>query len=326
MAVLIDVLLAVTLLWLAWRVLGTADLYESVVLFVTFGLLMALVWMRLDAPDVAMAEAAIGAGLTGALLMSALARLSPAPKGEQAEESGQGDSPAAHSRVAAAVFVLLLGVGAAGLGALLLALPQDAQGLSAQVASAMPLSGVDHAVTAVLLNFRGYDTLLELVVLLLVATSVRSLGSLPVQPGHLDVSPVLQQLAQWLVPVLIVVSCYLLWIGSKSPGGAFQAGATLGGAGVLLVLGFPDRARALQRAGRGLLLSAGVLAFAAVAALGLFAEGALLAYPPAFAGALILFIEAVATLSIAVTLVLLFAGPPEEAATGPAQDPEGERK
>ncbi len=36
---------------------------------------MALAWVSLDAPDVALAEAAIGAGLTGALLMAALARL-----------------------------------------------------------------------------------------------------------------------------------------------------------------------------------------------------------------------------------------------------------
>jgi len=36
---------------------------------------MALSWVRLDAPDVALAEAAIGAGLTGALLLAALARL-----------------------------------------------------------------------------------------------------------------------------------------------------------------------------------------------------------------------------------------------------------
>jgi len=36
---------------------------------------MALDWVRLAAPDVALAEAAIGAGLTGALLMAALARL-----------------------------------------------------------------------------------------------------------------------------------------------------------------------------------------------------------------------------------------------------------
>lgn len=70
-----DIALSLGLLWLAWRALFSRELFESVVLFVAFGLLMALVWMRLEAPDVAMAEAAIGAGLTGALLMSALAQL-----------------------------------------------------------------------------------------------------------------------------------------------------------------------------------------------------------------------------------------------------------
>jgi uncharacterized MnhB-related membrane protein len=55
--------------------MATPRLFEGVVLFVAFGLLMALCWMRLGAPDVALAEAAIGAGLTGALLMSSLARL-----------------------------------------------------------------------------------------------------------------------------------------------------------------------------------------------------------------------------------------------------------
>jgi uncharacterized MnhB-related membrane protein len=73
-----DVGLGSGLLWLAWRALYSPRLFESVVLFVAFGLLMTLAWMRLGAPDVAMAEAAIGAGLTGALLMSALARLEQA--------------------------------------------------------------------------------------------------------------------------------------------------------------------------------------------------------------------------------------------------------
>jgi uncharacterized MnhB-related membrane protein len=75
LATVFDALLAGALLWLAWRVSSTPRLFEAVVLFVAFGLLMALSWMRLGAPDVALAEAAIGAGLTGALLMSALARL-----------------------------------------------------------------------------------------------------------------------------------------------------------------------------------------------------------------------------------------------------------
>jgi uncharacterized MnhB-related membrane protein len=70
-----DLLLGLGLLWLAWRALACPDLFKAVVLFVSFGLLMALAWVRLAAPDVALAEAAIGAGLTGALLMVALARL-----------------------------------------------------------------------------------------------------------------------------------------------------------------------------------------------------------------------------------------------------------
>ena len=70
-----DVVLGLTLIWLAWRCLVSQDLFKGIVLFIAFGLLMALVWVRLQAPDIALAEAAIGAGLTGALLLSALARL-----------------------------------------------------------------------------------------------------------------------------------------------------------------------------------------------------------------------------------------------------------
>lgn len=70
-----DAWLGIGLLWLAWRALACPNLFKAVVLFVAFGLLLALAWVRLEAPDVALAEAAIGAGLTGALLMAALARL-----------------------------------------------------------------------------------------------------------------------------------------------------------------------------------------------------------------------------------------------------------
>lgn len=73
---LFDVVLGVTLVWLAWQTLSSLDLFRAIVLFIAFGLLMALAWVRLDAPDVALAEATIGAGLTGALLLSALAQLS----------------------------------------------------------------------------------------------------------------------------------------------------------------------------------------------------------------------------------------------------------
>ena len=70
-----DLTLVLTLVWLAWRLLATPDLFKAIVLFIAFGLLMALAWVRLQAPDIALAEAAIGAGVTGALFLWALKRI-----------------------------------------------------------------------------------------------------------------------------------------------------------------------------------------------------------------------------------------------------------
>jgi energy-converting hydrogenase B subunit D len=72
---LLDALLAAALVWVAWRALNVPDLFRAVVLFIAFGLLMTLAWVRLSAPDLALAEAAIGAGLTGALLIDAVGHL-----------------------------------------------------------------------------------------------------------------------------------------------------------------------------------------------------------------------------------------------------------
>jgi energy-converting hydrogenase B subunit D len=71
----LDVLLAGILVWIAWRAQTTPDLFRAVVLFIAFGLLMTLAWVRLHAPDVALAETAIGTGLTGALLLDAVGQM-----------------------------------------------------------------------------------------------------------------------------------------------------------------------------------------------------------------------------------------------------------
>lgn len=70
-ALAFDLMLAAGLLWSAAAALLTRDTIRAVVQFIVFGLLMTLAWTRLAAPDVALAEAAIGAGLTGALLLQA---------------------------------------------------------------------------------------------------------------------------------------------------------------------------------------------------------------------------------------------------------------
>ena len=70
-----DILLPFSLLLIAWKTLTSKNLFQSIIFFIVFGLLMALVWVRLGAVDVAMAEVTIGAGITGALLLSALVKL-----------------------------------------------------------------------------------------------------------------------------------------------------------------------------------------------------------------------------------------------------------
>lgn len=71
-ALVIDLLLICALLATASAALLSRDLFRAVVVFIAFGLLMALAWVRLQAPDIALAEAAIGAGLTGVLLLDAV--------------------------------------------------------------------------------------------------------------------------------------------------------------------------------------------------------------------------------------------------------------
>ncbi|MCS6770699.1 MAG: DUF4040 domain-containing protein [Kiritimatiellae bacterium] len=70
-----DLLLCALLVGLAARALFSRTLFQGVMFFVVFGLVMALAWARLRAPDIALAEAALGAGITGALLFSAVRAL-----------------------------------------------------------------------------------------------------------------------------------------------------------------------------------------------------------------------------------------------------------
>ena len=86
---LFDALLTGTLLWVAVRTLAAAEPVTAIALFVAFGLLMTIVWVRLSAPDIALAEVGIGTGLTGALLFAGLARLRRLRTG--GDEAGAGD-------------------------------------------------------------------------------------------------------------------------------------------------------------------------------------------------------------------------------------------
>ena len=193
----------------------------------------------------------------------------------------------------------------AALAGAMLELPPAAIDLRAPVAAHLADSGVSHPVTAVLLNYRGYDTLLEIAVLLLVLLAVLAVIGNPrvalPRPAH----PVLQTLARLAAPLMIVVAVYLLWAGAFLPGGAFQAAAVLAAAAVLLHLAGLLPGVAAPRLPVRIGVAAGFAVFLAVAAAPL-THGALLQYPQQAAGTLILLVEGALTISLALILAGLF--------------------
>ncbi|ABI72579.1 hydrogen gas-evolving membrane-bound hydrogenase subunit E [Shewanella frigidimarina] len=188
-----------------------------------------------------------------------------------------------------------------------LSIPDPAQELPTMLTDNMTISGAHNPVSAVLLNFRGYDTLLEMGVLLAALLGVWSLDEMPTYRGSAP-DQILDIMSRQLIPVFILVAGYLVWAGADAPGGAFQAGALLGAAGVLLRLcgwrvnnrysGLPLR----------VLLVLGLAMFVMVGTGALLIGSEFLRYPPTVASELMLIIESAATLSIGATLAALFLG------------------
>lgn len=198
-----------------------------------------------------------------------------------------------------------------GTGWSILSLPPEGEGLREEVFARLAESGAGNPVTAVLLNFRGYDTLLEIVVLLVAGLAVRALAEEPAPRDRArsdPPGPVLTGLLRVVAPLIVVVSGYLLWVGGNAPGGAFQAGAVLASLGILIrlcdPLMMPPMPDWMERA----LLTLGAFVFVCAALAGMAFEGVLLRYSPGGAPSMVLLIEAACTLSIAMVLSALFAG------------------
>lgn len=323
MLALLDLLLAMALLGLALGAVAGAALFRSIVMFVVFGLMLAVVWGRLGAPDLALAEAALGAGLTGALLLVSYRRLVHSRPARRPRSR-----PAARLALPLGLLTALLVLGL-GLGLVLDSPPLATapEGTASLVAVGPASAGqavlarmddlpLDNPVTAVLLLFRGYDTLLEMMVLLAAWLGARLAlaGSEPLPARSAPAAlPPLGGLLSLVVPLGVLVALHLLLSGSRQPGGAFQAGAVLAAAGVLLVLagrlqGLPHRA--LPPRGQRLLLVLGGMAFMACALAARLGGGTLFALdavPGLALMGVVLLIETAMMLSIALTLVLLFA-------------------
>lgn len=53
----------------------TKNILGSVIIFMVYSLMMAILWQQMNAPDLAITEAAVGAGITTILFMIALRKI-----------------------------------------------------------------------------------------------------------------------------------------------------------------------------------------------------------------------------------------------------------
>lgn len=310
-ATVFEIALAAVVLGLAIWTIAVTDTYSSTVGFVAYGLLVALIWVRLDAVDVALTEAAIGGGLGGVVLLGAAARL----------RDGEAMATERSSRIVHLGAAILSASVTAALALAILLLPDPAPTLAPAVVANAGATGMANPVTNVLMAFRGMDTMLEKIVLLLAIVGVWSLssdqawGGRPGPRHEADPNGVLAFLARLLSPAGIVVGIYMLWTGADHPGGAFQGGAVLASMWLLVIMaGLADTPPASSRWLR-IILVAGPGLFLAVGLGGLCFGTAFLAFPVAFAKPLILGIEIAMLLTIAATLALLLAGAPNRSAS-----------
>jgi len=290
----------------AWAIFASGA-FAATVGYVVYGLLLSLVWIRLFAVDVALTEAAIGSGVTGVLLIGAAARL------RGAETAGDEKPLSGLSRLFAAGLCVLVTSALAGV---VLLFPDQGTSLAPQSMQHLPETGLGNPVTAVLIAYRAFDTMLEKVVLVLAVVGVWSLaadrywGGAPGEPRAERPEPTLAFLAQVLAPLGILVGVHVFWVGADEPGGAFQGGAILAAMWMIVMMARLTEAPQTSAIWLRLALVSGPMVFLLAGVSGAVFAGGFLAYPPGFAKPVILFIEAFMVLSIAVTLPTLVAGPP----------------
>ena len=86
-------MLMVFLIVCAVSVSFSKNLLNSILIYMSYSLVMSILWVCLESPDLAITEAAVGAGVTSVLFFATLKKIQAIriEKDKQEEEAGQGE-------------------------------------------------------------------------------------------------------------------------------------------------------------------------------------------------------------------------------------------
>jgi multicomponent Na+:H+ antiporter subunit B len=280
MTLFLDMALLTFLVAIAIAVVRIRDLFAVSMLFGMYSMLSAALFVTLDATDVAMTEAAVGAGMSTLFMLVTLSIV------------GQKEAPRPRRHWLSMLVVATTGT---ALAYGLLDLPRLGDAASpahervAQHYLQRTAADVDipNVVTAVLASYRGYDTFGETAVIFIAGLGVLALlGLRPRKSEHAPETPptgghtVLRVVSKILLPMILLFALYVQAHGDFSPGGGFQAGVIFATGLAVYALVFGAR-RARQAAPpavveRGMAL--GLLLYGGVGLATIFAGGNFLDY------------------------------------------------
>lgn len=143
-------------------------------------------------------------------------------------------------------FALMVGVGAIFMTLLVGYTPDAALNLTAMYYAENTARelGVANIVTAIVVTYRGLDTLGEVTVLFLASTIVGLVLSVGNKTAHdpagrVPVGELLATGSRFLAPLVMLLGVYIFVNGHLTPGGGFQGGAVIASGALLMLLADP---------------------------------------------------------------------------------------
>lgn len=290
----IDTFLLFLLVAGALTVLMARNLFVATMLLGIVSFILALLFISLDAVDVAFTEAAVGAGISTVLYIGTLALV--------------GSQEKAGIKIAPAPMAICLAVGAVLVYATyqmpIYGSPDNPvhTHVAPRYIDVSPVEiGVPNMVTSVLSSYRGFDTFGETTVVFTAGIGVllilgqrrrrkteeeneksaeksgQSRNLLGIGSDH-DLIP--HVIAKLLIPFILLFALYVQFHGDYGPGGGFQAGVIFAAGFILyaLIFGLQYTQRVLSQNAVLHLVAFGVLLYGGVGIVGILMGGNFLDY------------------------------------------------
>ena len=236
----IETLLLFLVLILAVVSLWIRDLMSAVVVFGAYSFLMCLIWTGMGAVDVAFTEAAVGAGVSTVFFVAVLFNTTRRIQFNPLDLSAK-------------IFSAVLCIGTGYLLMLGLSdLPNwgDPKALvntnvsQYYIENAYKQTKVPNLVTAVLADYRAFDTMFETCVVFIAVLGIFMLlkkdgrETLNDPTSKANNNLIIRVASRFMVPFIQLFGLYVVAHGHYSPGGGFQGGVILGASLILVAMGF----------------------------------------------------------------------------------------